>query len=74
MLASRGQRKRWLEAMQVLIGDRKFSRAPACATWSPGLSPERASRLRSAYEDQRPEIRRKRVNVPYVDRSCPPDS
>jgi hypothetical protein len=49
-------------------------RAPACATWSPGLSPERASRLRSAYEDQRPEIRRKRVNVPYVDRSCPPDS
>jgi hypothetical protein len=25
MLASRGQRKRWLEAMQVLIGDRKFS-------------------------------------------------
>jgi len=25
MLASRGQRKRWLEAVQVLIGDRKFS-------------------------------------------------
>src|SRR5713101_6527932 len=25
MLAGRGQRKRWLEAMQVLIGGRKFS-------------------------------------------------
>lgn len=45
MLASRGQRKRWLEAMQVLIGDRKFSE-PSWPDLVDGLSPERASRLR----------------------------
>ena len=44
MLASRGQRKRWLEAMQVLIGDRKFSE-PSWPDLVDGLSPERASGL-----------------------------
>jgi hypothetical protein len=56
MLASRGQRKRWLEATQVLIGDRKFSE-PSWPDLVDGLSPERASRCGSAHEDQRPEIR-----------------
>jgi hypothetical protein len=45
MLASRGQRKRWHEATQVLIGDRKFSE-PSWPDLVDGLSPERASRLR----------------------------
>lgn len=45
MLASRGQRKRWLEATQVLIGDRKFSE-PSWPGLVDGLSPKRASRLR----------------------------
>jgi hypothetical protein len=45
MLASRGQRKRWHEATQVLIGDRKFSE-PSWPDLVGGPSPERASRLR----------------------------
>ena len=49
MLASRGQRKRWLEATQVLIGDRKFSE-PSWPGLVDGLSPERASRLRELYD------------------------
>jgi hypothetical protein len=74
MLASRGQRKRWLEAMQVLIGDRKFSEPQLARPGRPASARNGPHGCGSAYEDQRPEIRRKRVNVPYVDRSCPPDS
>ena len=48
MLASRGQRKRWLEATQVLIGDRKFSE-PSWPGLVDGLSPERASRPPQSY-------------------------
>jgi hypothetical protein len=50
MLASRDQRERWLKAMEVLIGGRKFDSPPGWSELFDGLSPEGASQLRELYD------------------------
>lgn len=50
MLASRDQRERWLKAMEVLIGGRKFDSPPRWPELFDGLSPEGASQLRGLYD------------------------
>jgi hypothetical protein len=50
MLASRDQRERWLKAMEVLIGGRKFDSPPSWSELFDGLGPEGASQLRELYD------------------------
>jgi hypothetical protein len=50
ILASFDQRERRLKALQVLIGDRKFSSPPGWPELFDGLSPEGASELRDLYD------------------------
>jgi hypothetical protein len=49
-LASLDHRTRWLRAMEVLIGGRKFTTEPTWAELFDGLSPEGASELRDFYD------------------------
>lgn len=50
MLASMDQRERWLEAMQVLLGNRKLTEGTSWPDLFYGLSPERVSQLRGLYD------------------------
>jgi hypothetical protein len=52
-----GQRKRLLEAMQVLIGVRKFSEPQLARPGRPASARNGPHGCGSAHEDQRPEIR-----------------
>jgi hypothetical protein len=44
------QRERWLQAMDVLIGDRKLSDNPSWSDLFDDLTPERAAQLRDLYD------------------------
>ena len=55
---SRNGAHRWLEAMQVLIGDRKFSELQLARPGRPASARNGPHGCGSAHEDQRPEVRR----------------
>lgn len=50
MLASLEHRERRLQAMQLVLGDRKFTTEPTWAELFDGLTPERAARLGDLYD------------------------
>ena len=50
IIASSDQRERFVKAMQVLIGDRRYAAPPGWSGLFDSLTPERAAQLRDLYD------------------------